>query len=48
MIQLKCNLMPTRGSLGEKVRAKLQMGAGKGVGARNIPQQPGMNLWRPF
>ena len=32
-VQLKCNLMPARGSPGEKVRVNLQTGAGEG--ARN-------------
>ena len=36
--------MPARGLPSEKVWANLQMGAGKGAGARKIPQQPNVNL----
>ena len=46
MVQLKGNLMPAHGSLGEKVWVNLQMGAGVGVGARNVLHQPGGHPFR--
>ena len=45
-VQLKCNLIPARGLLGEKVQMNIQTGAGKG--AHNVLHQPGMNLWHPL
>ena len=38
MVQLKGNLMPARGLLGEHARVNLQMGAD--AGARNVLHQP--------
>ena len=45
-IQLKSNLIPAHGSMGEKVQVNLQMGMGAGVGARNILHQPGGHPFR--
>ena len=40
MVQLKCNLMPACGLLGEKVWVNLQMGTGKGAGAHTFFTNP--------
>ena len=45
-VQLKGNLMPARWLPGERVWMNLQTSTGKGVGARNVLQEPSGHPFR--